>query len=98
MDKKTQLGILTILVLIHVILGTAITAIYYNHVKARSCNSDSECGQNSFCDENNRCQFKETITRDAQETVTIQKHNFKWGIFFIGISVIISFLILRSKK
>ena len=98
MDKKAQLGTLTIIVLIHVILGTIITAIYYNHVQARSCNSDSECGENSFCDESKRCQFQEIVTRDAKETVTVQKHNFKWGIIFIGISIIVSTFILYMRK
>jgi len=97
MNKKASLGIFTILTLIHVILGTFIGVIYYDHIKARSCNSDLECGENSFCDEKNRCQFKESILRDSQEVVTIHKNNFKWGIIFIVISIIVALLILRGR-
>jgi|TARA_B100001971_G_C18127686_1_gene502996 hypothetical protein len=98
MNKKAQLGFLTFAIAINVILAVIITAIYYDHVKARSCSTDSECGENSFCDENSRCQFQETIIKSTQGTVTIQKHNVKWGIFFIGISLVAAALILRPRK
>ena len=97
MDKKAQLGFLSFLIAVNAIIGIVVIAIYYDNLKARTCDSDSECGKNSFCDGNNRCQFNEIIKKDSQP-ITIQKHNFKWGIIFIGISIIASVLILRFKK
>jgi len=98
MDKKAQLNLLSFLILVGTVIGAVAVAIYYDHLTARSCSSDSECGENSFCDENDRCQFQDTIIKSTQETITIQKHNFKWGIIFIGISFIVSVLILRVRK
>jgi len=97
MDKKSQLGLLTAIVLVHLILGTIITVIYYDHIKMRSCDSDLMCGDNSFCDDNKRCQYKEVITRDATDSVKVNKYNFKWGIIFIGTALIISYFILRLR-
>ncbi len=98
MDKKAQLGLVVFLMLVNTLVGIVAIVIYYDHLKARSCNSDSECGKNSFCDENSRCQFQETIIKNSKGTVTVQKHNIKWGVLFIVISLIASALILRPRK
>jgi len=98
MGKKAQLNLLSFLILVNVVVGVLVVTIYYDQLKARSCDSDSECGENSFCDENNRCQFEETVIESAGGAVTVQKHNVKWGVVFVVISLIGAALILRPKK
>jgi len=95
-SKKSQFGSLMLVSILSLFLGAVITGIWIYDISTKECKSNSECGDNNYCGGDHTCHVLSVI--EESSSIMVTQKNFGVAGFIMGVSIIISSLILTYGK
>jgi len=95
-NKKSQIKLFFIVSFLAFIVGVAITIIWLNDISTKVCKTNAECGDGNYCGFDHSCHKIPIIQKTT--TVSIIKNNYGIAGLILGISIIISSLIIKHGK
>lgn len=98
-NKKAQLSTQVIIfisiVILAAIAGIAGIALLLYDISTKECKSNSDCGEKEYCGVDRTCHILPVIQETSN--VNIVQNNYGIAGFILGISIIISSLIIKRK-
>jgi|TARA_B100001971_G_C18127686_1_gene502995 hypothetical protein len=95
-NKKAQISTFIIVTILAFIVGVVITGIWIYDISTKECKSNADCGKSNYCGGDHACHIIPIIQESSD--VDIIQNNYGIAGFILGISIIISSLIIKPKK
>ena len=95
-NKKAQINMFIILVILSTIVGVVITGIWLYDISTKECKSNEECGEGKYCGGDHACHIIPVIQESSRASII--QNNYGIAGFILAVSIIISSLIIKQKK
>jgi len=92
---STQLIVFFSVSILAAILGIAATVLWLYDISSKECKSNNDCGEGKYCGVDHACHIIPIIQESSD--VSVIQNNYGIAGFTLGISIIISSLIIKRK-